>query len=60
LRQDKRILEQTSENIGHFQEVGLDAPLLDSRLDLLAPSIRELLAGERLTVEDGKTTECRI
>jgi phenylpropionate dioxygenase-like ring-hydroxylating dioxygenase large terminal subunit len=60
LRQDKRILEQTSENIGHFQEVGLDAPLLDSRLDLLAPSIRELLAGERLTVDDGSTTACRI
>jgi nitrite reductase/ring-hydroxylating ferredoxin subunit len=58
LRQDKRILEQTSQNVGCFQEAGLDVPLLDSRLDLLAPSIRQLLAGETLTVEDGWAIEC--
>lgn len=58
LRQDKRILEQTSQNVGCFQDAGLDVPLLDSRLDLLASSIRQLLAGEMLTVEDGWMIDC--
>lgn len=58
LRQDKQILEQTSRNTGHFREAGLETPVLDSRLDLLGPSIRQLLAGATPTLEDGWTTQC--
>ena len=58
LRQDRQILEQTSENIRRFQEAGLETKVLDTRLDLLGPSIRQLLAGEVLTVEDGRETDC--
>lgn len=60
LRQDKRILEQTSNNIARFCEAGLETQVLDTRLDLLGSSIRQLLAGEALTVEDGRETQCRL
>ncbi|HEX5393182.1 MAG TPA: aromatic ring-hydroxylating dioxygenase subunit alpha [Rhodocyclaceae bacterium] len=48
LQQDKKILEQTNANIARFDKRGLQAPLLDTSLDLLGPSIRRLLVGEVL------------
>ncbi len=60
LRQDKRILEQTSKNIQQFSEAGLDTQVLDSELDFLGPSIRQLLAGEELKIQDGWEKLCQL
>lgn len=60
LRQDKTILEQTDANIGQFRSVELDAPLLDSPLDLLGPSIRRLLMGLPLDERAERVIVCRL
>ena len=48
LGQDKAILEQTRANITRFEKMGLTTRLLNTKLDLLGPSIRCLLAGDAL------------
>jgi phenylpropionate dioxygenase-like ring-hydroxylating dioxygenase large terminal subunit len=60
LRQDKSILELTHANRARFDASGLDAPQLDSPLDLLGPSIRRLLAGETLDAGAEETRVCRF
>jgi phenylpropionate dioxygenase-like ring-hydroxylating dioxygenase large terminal subunit len=60
LRQDKTILEVTHANRARFAAAGLDAPCLDSPLDLLGPSIRRLLAGEPPGAEVERTLHCRL
>ncbi|OYY94076.1 MAG: (2Fe-2S)-binding protein [Hydrogenophilales bacterium 28-61-23] len=60
LRQDKTILERTHANIEQCEKAGLDAPLLDSRLDLLGPSIRSLLLGQPLKLQNDEAIYCRL
>jgi phenylpropionate dioxygenase-like ring-hydroxylating dioxygenase large terminal subunit len=60
LRQDKTILEKTDANIARFSNTGLETPLLDSPLDLLGPSIRQLLAGETLNSANERVIYCHL
>jgi phenylpropionate dioxygenase-like ring-hydroxylating dioxygenase large terminal subunit len=45
LRQDQSVLERAADNAAVFQAQGAGGPGLNTALDLLGPSIRELLAG---------------
>jgi phenylpropionate dioxygenase-like ring-hydroxylating dioxygenase large terminal subunit len=60
LRQDKRILEATRENIDRFETAGQYARQIDSPLDLLGPSIRRLLVGESLEESVERVVICSI
>lgn len=60
LKQDKTILEQTQANIVLFEQSGCKAPLLDTPLDLLGPSIRRLLEGHSLDDAVNQEFACRI
>ena len=60
LKQDKAILEQVSANIERFRAAPLEKPILNSTFDFLAPSISQLLAGEKLSIKDGWETSCQL
>lgn len=59
LRQDKAILEKTTENIARFSIDHRETQELDGPLDFLAPYIRLLLEGKTLSVEE-KEFHCKL